>query len=231
MEAEWHFFATCHGKGPCDGIGGTVKRIVGKASLQRTVDNHIITPLDMFKYCTENIKKIDFLFCSMQNIKEIEQQLQTRYQLAIRVPQTRSLHSFIPVSLSDLHVRITSFSEEFKVVTVNKGKPAQPQAELQPKVNDYVCCVYDNDWWLGEVLEEKIFDDNEEFRIHYFHPRGPGTCFKKSATDCDSWVLKENILKILTPSELYLTATGRSYNITSYMNEHLSTLLNEKMEK
>ena len=26
IPAEWHFFATSHGKGPCDGVGGAVKR-------------------------------------------------------------------------------------------------------------------------------------------------------------------------------------------------------------
>ncbi|XP_071948717.1 uncharacterized protein [Antedon mediterranea] len=35
LQAEWHFFATSHGKHACDGIGGTIKRLVAKASLQR----------------------------------------------------------------------------------------------------------------------------------------------------------------------------------------------------
>ena len=35
MKAEWHFFATSHGKVPCDGLGGTIKRLAAKASLQR----------------------------------------------------------------------------------------------------------------------------------------------------------------------------------------------------
>ena len=35
LKAEWNFFATSHGKQPCDGIGSTVKRITSKASLQR----------------------------------------------------------------------------------------------------------------------------------------------------------------------------------------------------
>ena len=35
MPAERHLFATSHGKGPCDGIGGTVKRLATRASLQR----------------------------------------------------------------------------------------------------------------------------------------------------------------------------------------------------
>ena len=25
IQAQWHFFATSHGKSPCDGIGGTTK--------------------------------------------------------------------------------------------------------------------------------------------------------------------------------------------------------------
>ena len=33
IEAEWIFFATSHGKSPCDGIGGAVKRHAAKRSL------------------------------------------------------------------------------------------------------------------------------------------------------------------------------------------------------
>ena len=35
VPAEWHFSATSHGKGACDGVGGTVKRLAARASLQR----------------------------------------------------------------------------------------------------------------------------------------------------------------------------------------------------
>ena len=30
FSAEWHFFATSYGKGPCDGLGGTIKRLASK---------------------------------------------------------------------------------------------------------------------------------------------------------------------------------------------------------
>ena len=39
IPAEWHFFATSHGKEPSDGIGGTIKREVTKASLQRPYED------------------------------------------------------------------------------------------------------------------------------------------------------------------------------------------------
>ena len=48
IEAEWNFFATSHGKNACDGIGGTVKRYLTKASLMRTVDHQILSPKAVF---------------------------------------------------------------------------------------------------------------------------------------------------------------------------------------
>ena len=33
LYAEWHFFATSHGKNACDGFGGTIKRMAAYASL------------------------------------------------------------------------------------------------------------------------------------------------------------------------------------------------------
>jgi hypothetical protein len=53
--AEWHFFAKSHRKGPADGMGGTLKRLAAKTSLQRVYNNHIQTPCELFNYCNSNI--------------------------------------------------------------------------------------------------------------------------------------------------------------------------------
>ena len=62
IEAEWNFFATSHGKSPCDAIGGTVKRVTARASLQRPRCNQILTPLEMFEFCstTTSLSTIKF---------------------------------------------------------------------------------------------------------------------------------------------------------------------------
>ena len=39
------FFATAHGKGPCDGLSGTIKRLARRASLQMGTRQQILTPL------------------------------------------------------------------------------------------------------------------------------------------------------------------------------------------
>ena len=57
VECEWHFFATSHGKSPCDGIGGMVKRTTGGTSLQRPYENQILTPQDMYTFCKKNFEE------------------------------------------------------------------------------------------------------------------------------------------------------------------------------
>ena len=70
IEASWNFFATSHGKSPCDGIGGKVKRVNGRASLQRPKENHILTELQMFEFCstTVNLSSIQFFFVSKNQV-------------------------------------------------------------------------------------------------------------------------------------------------------------------
>ena len=57
MCADWNFFATSHGKEPCDGVGGTVKRLAARASLQRAYI-HITTPLKLFEFVSTNILSV-----------------------------------------------------------------------------------------------------------------------------------------------------------------------------
>jgi hypothetical protein len=44
VPAECHFFVTSHGKNACDGIGGTLKRLAAKISLQQPYNDQIMTP-------------------------------------------------------------------------------------------------------------------------------------------------------------------------------------------
>lgn len=49
--SEWHFFAACHEKRPCDGIGGNFKMNVRKKKfLKNHIDDQIITLFDMFNF-------------------------------------------------------------------------------------------------------------------------------------------------------------------------------------
>ena len=44
IPADWGFSATSHGKGPWDGLAGSVKREAARESLRRPVTDQILTP-------------------------------------------------------------------------------------------------------------------------------------------------------------------------------------------
>ena len=53
IQDEWHFSATSDGKGASDGVGGTVKRLAARASLQRPYEQQIMTPLQLYEWASE----------------------------------------------------------------------------------------------------------------------------------------------------------------------------------
>ena len=114
LKAEWHFFATSHGKSPCDGVGGTVKRLVARASLQATVEGHILTPFQMFNWATTHISGITFHFVSKEDVAEnaIKYDLVQRFTSTKTVAGTRSHHGFIPFSEKEMKMKRVSDDEE-----------------------------------------------------------------------------------------------------------------------
>lgn len=97
IKASWCFFATSHGKSPCDGIGGTIKREATKASLQRLYGDYIKDADSLFKFCKENLSKtITFFQILASDLKVERAQAETRK--AVTVPGTRTFHHFTPIS-------------------------------------------------------------------------------------------------------------------------------------
>ena len=54
ISVNWNFFATSHGKSPCDDLGGAIKRKLTNESLKRPQRNQITTP----QQCFEESKKL-----------------------------------------------------------------------------------------------------------------------------------------------------------------------------
>ena len=71
LDAEWIFFATSHGKSPCDGIGGSVKHHAAKRILQRPMNNQILHYQAMLNLCEEEMSKIKFFGISKETMDEV----------------------------------------------------------------------------------------------------------------------------------------------------------------
>ena len=88
IPAEWHFFATSHGKGPSDGIGGTIKREATKASLQRPYKDQILTALDLFHFVESSLNGINAEFLTCADWQTEEDLLRERLSIAKTIAGT-----------------------------------------------------------------------------------------------------------------------------------------------
>jgi hypothetical protein len=62
---KWPFFATSHGRGACSWIGGTMKRLVRKASLQNPYEEQVTTPKH-YEW-TVRIILVTFVDCAVED--------------------------------------------------------------------------------------------------------------------------------------------------------------------
>jgi len=119
IAAEWHFFPTSHGKGPCDGIGGTLKRLAARASLQR-INNPIRTPQELFTWATEALHNITCRYSTNDEYEKEEQMLSARFQKALTIKGTLQFHCMIPISLQILEAKKFSLDDKKTIVKIFK---------------------------------------------------------------------------------------------------------------
>lgn len=92
---EWHFFATSHGKGPCDGIGGTLKRLAAKASLQRTFDNQILTANQLYEWAISGQSAMNYEYCTIPDYDESDKYVKQHFKNVKVISGTQKFHAFI----------------------------------------------------------------------------------------------------------------------------------------
>ena len=112
IPAEKHFFATSHGKGPYDGIGGTIKRETAYHSIKQAYDSQILTARDLFLFAKEKLKNIKVIFVSKDQVAMKSESLKERFEKSKIIAGIRKFHSFIPMLTSNktLNVKKYSFS-------------------------------------------------------------------------------------------------------------------------
>ena len=207
LRATWNFFASSHGKSVCDGIGGTVKRLTARASLQSTHSNQILTVSAMLKFCKENIKDIEFFFISKDSMVKVREQQIKRFAHGSTIPGTRSFHQFVPLSDKKIALKYTSDDRDFAGTFSFASNT--PENGVGARRNEYVACIYDHKWWVGMILE--INEDEGDFQINLMHPPGPTQSFTWPSRPDICWVSSLHMLcKIDSPK----TVTGRTYNIS-----------------
>lgn len=120
--AEWHFFATSHGKSPCDATARTLKREATNASLRRPYDKQITTPIQLYEYAKENMQTMHVVFVSKLKVTSNKDRFFKRMEEACKVPGIRSYHTLLPVSTKQIIAKKYSLSRK-EIAVKLESKP------------------------------------------------------------------------------------------------------------
>ena len=108
-----------HGKGACDGLGGTLKSLAARASVQRTT-NPIQTPKELFEWANKALNDISLQFVTNEDYIKEEKKLETRFKMALTVKGTFKYHCVIPITEKKATAKHFSLQKHSAVVKVMK---------------------------------------------------------------------------------------------------------------
>ncbi|KYN27429.1 hypothetical protein ALC57_03185 [Trachymyrmex cornetzi] len=117
IKAEWHFHATAHGKGACDGVGAAFKREATRASLQAPASRAILTSKSLFDWAQNRFDNIDVFFYSKEMYKKAAAHFNRRFKSAPAIPNIQKSHSFVPLDGKTLIIKTFSSSENNTIFT------------------------------------------------------------------------------------------------------------------
>ena len=112
VQAEWHFFATSHGKTAADGVAGTIRRLATKASLQRPNKSQIMNTKQLYEFAMKEIAGMCFCYVTNEEYKEEAQLLQERLEKSKTVPGTQKYHCFKPLNTTMVEVKYYSTAKQ-----------------------------------------------------------------------------------------------------------------------
>ena len=166
------FFAMSHGKGSCDSVGGTVKRLAARASLQRACNNQIMTSRQLFDFASAENPSVAFYYATTEEHAQEAILLSHRFESARMIAGTHKLHCIRSVTSEVVEVKEFSNSKEFRLecvlpATVQDNKPLhQSRVMTMTDIKGYITAKYDGQWWLGCVL--KTFPEIDEMEVSFF---------------------------------------------------------------
>lgn len=106
VKASWHYFESGHGKGPCDGVGGTTKRNADNAVKQGKV--LIQDASDFYAWATQNEQGIRYEFVTEEDYNLTKINVDERNSKIKPVKGCMKIHAVVGTNDGTIAVRNTS---------------------------------------------------------------------------------------------------------------------------
>ena len=195
------FLCKSHGKSACDGVGGTIKRLVDRAIKLDQLIYPINCPKLMFDFCCQNITNIKFFYLEIADIisHTIKFELEERYYKCSKFKGIRSHHSFKPINESSFIMKRVSSDILFSEVQLIEVTDIDINYQyLIPGV--YVVCNYDSLSYIGIIKSIENSDLNIKFMRKI-----RDNIFAWPEKDDICWIPFQDVLTILEPPNILST--------------------------
>ena len=103
--AEWNFCATSRWNNLCNRVGGSVKCLATRASLQKSLDNQILTSYQLFEFASQDVSGITF-YVDLYTYKTAAI-LEPWFAKAEHIKGIRNHHQLVPEGSSIRMIRIS----------------------------------------------------------------------------------------------------------------------------
>ena len=152
------------------------------------------------------MKWIIFFGSDKEDMVEVTEKMEKRFEDGKAVPGTRSSHHFIPQSASQSGHKL--YGEDVSFVDIHDFKiPIRVDiGDTAPSL--YISCIYNSLWCVG--LVNKVDEEQGDVDVQFMHPHGPRKTFNWPQGGDSCYVPIGNIVcAIQAPT----TTTGRTYRI------------------
>lgn len=116
FDLEWNFFASGHGKGAVDGVGGTVKRTVHQRIMSGLV--RVYSAEEFHKCVSENIQGVKSCYVPVEKIKAFEAALGDKWTKIKAIPGVTKFFSFKKHCNTTIEAYEVGSSEENKLYKI-----------------------------------------------------------------------------------------------------------------
>lgn len=169
---EWHFFATSHGKGVVDGIGGTVKNVARRQMLSKVSANNVNLPINNAASFITKVQPLTVVELSEYKSADVRamEELFQKHQIhdAPNITGIQSLHS-VKLSANTTLVSMTAISSTTAIELITKADTPsnddehnEPSTSTEINVHSIIAIAYEDGFSLGEVV---LKVDNDEWKV------------------------------------------------------------------
>lgn len=208
VQIKWHFFATSHGKGVVDGIGGSVKRSVWRSV--KAGKSAVASAKQFASVAEDRNPNVKIIFIDKSEVGKAKETLECLWRNALPIPNCQSVHFIQPYGESHIFVGEISSEKVLKKVLVNCSENSEAEAEIENeqeqmpaqkismknlKEDDWVLVKYYESTFPGIVI--KVWEEEAEVSVMHLSSTGS---YYKWPTPSDQIIYKSKyILKKICP--------------------------------